>query len=140
MKNTEKKKEKLVLENQFLGTSFEDYAINNKNLNDNKSFIDKKGSTAKFSFAFIYKDEILGVWVDYSVGLVYVSKDYNKNTPFMFACTLEDHSPNTLLLTSVRKYNCWKVFIESYKIGSLRFENMKIKNITSDLIKHIITK
>ena len=80
------------------------------------------------------------MWVDYSKGLVYVSNDFIKNTPFMFACTLEDHTPNTLLLTSVKKYNCWKVFIESYKQGLLRFENMKIKNITSDLIKHIITK
>ena len=142
MKNEEYREEKRKTRfgKLIAGTTFEDYAINNKNLNDNKTFIDNKGSSAKFSFAFIYEGETLGVWVDYSVGLVYVSKDYLKNTPFMFACSLEDHSPNTLLLTSVRKYNCWKVFIESYKIGSLRFENMKIKNITLDLIKHVITK
>lgn len=140
MKSTEKKNEKHVLAVQFLGTSFEDYAINNKNLNDNKNFIDKKQATSKFSFAFIYNGETFGVWVDYSLGLVFVSSDYMKNNPFLFACTLADHSPNTLLLTSIRKYNCWKVFIESYKLGSLRFENMKIKNITTELIKKIITK
>ena len=48
-------------------------------------------------------------------GLVFVSSDYDKNTPFMFACTLSDHSPNTLLLSSVKKYNCWKSFIDAYR-------------------------
>ena len=48
-------------------------------------------------------------------GLVFVSSDYDKNTPFMFACTLADHSPNTLLLSSVKKYNCWKSFIDAYR-------------------------
>ena len=48
-------------------------------------------------------------------GLVFVSSDYDKNTPFMFACTLKDHSPNTLLLSSVKKYNCWKSFIDAYR-------------------------
>lgn len=47
------------------GTSFEDYAINNKVLNDNKLFIEKKQGTSKFSFAFIYKGETFGVWFDY---------------------------------------------------------------------------
>ena len=36
------------------GTSFEDYAINNKQFNENNLFIEKKYGTSKFSFAFIY--------------------------------------------------------------------------------------
>lgn len=99
----------------MLGTSFEDYAINNKALNDNKTFIGKKEGSSKFSFAFIYNNETFGVWFDYSLGLVFVSADYDKNSPFMFACTLKDHSPNTLLLSSVKKYNCWKSFIDAYR-------------------------
>ena len=39
------------------GTSYEDYAINNKMINDNKYFIEKKKGTSKFSFAFIYNNE-----------------------------------------------------------------------------------
>ena len=73
-------------------------------------------------------------------GLVFVSNDYVKNSPFTFACTTEDHSPNTLLLSSVKKYNCWKSFIDAYRMGNLRFENNKIKNIVQDLIRLIITK
>lgn len=140
MKNIELKKRKQNYGRLVEGTSFEDYAINNKALNDNKNFIAKKQGSSKFSFSFIYKNETFGVWVDYSLGLVFVSGDYNKNSPFTFACTLEDHSPNTLLLSSVKKYNCWKTFIEAYKVGNLRFETMKIKNICQDLIRLIITK
>lgn len=47
------------------GTSFEDYAINNKPFNDNKNFIEKKHGTSKFSFAFIYNNKTFGVWFDF---------------------------------------------------------------------------
>lgn len=122
------------------GTSYEDYAINNKALNDNKIFIDKKQGTAKFSFAFIYNNETFGVWFDYVLGKIYVSNDFDKNSPFIFACTLKDHTPNTLLLNSAKKYNCWKSFIDNYRMGNVRFENSKIKYIVQELLKLILTK
>ena len=49
------------------GTSFEDYAINNKCINDSKVFIEKKQGSAKFSFSFTYNNETYGVWYDYSL-------------------------------------------------------------------------
>jgi len=100
----------------LLGTSFEDYAINNKVLNENKNFIEKKQGTAKFSFAFVYQNETFGVWNDYIQGKVFVSSDYIKNTPYVFAITLADHTPNTMLLSSAKKYNCWKTFIQNYNM------------------------
>ena len=122
------------------GTSFEDYAVNNKCINDNKIFIEKKQGSAKFSFGFTYNSETYGVWCDYNLGKIYVSSDYDKFTPFMFACTLKDHSPNTMLLTTAKKYHCWKTFIENYKLGNVRFENNKIKFVVQELIKNILTK
>lgn len=122
------------------GTSFEDYAINNKCLNENKNFIEKKSGTAKFSFAFIYKSEYFGVWNDFANGKIYVSFDYDKNSPFIFATTLDDHSPNTLLMSRARKYNCWKIFIENFNLGNVRFENQKVKLICNDIIKMLLLK
>lgn len=122
------------------GTSFEDYAINNKCLNENKNFIEKKSGTAKFSFAFIYKSEYFGVWNDFTNGKIYVSFNYDKNSPFIFATTLDDHSPNTLLMSRARKYNCWKIFIENFNLGNVRFENQKVKLICNDVIKMLILK
>lgn len=122
------------------GTSFEDFAINNKQFNENNLFIEKKQGTSKFSFAFIYKNETFGVWFDYIQGKIFVSTDYVHNTPFMFACTLKDHTPNTLLLSSIKKYNCWKFFIEQFRLGNVRFENNKIKFVVQELIKVMLTK
>lgn len=122
------------------GTSFEDYAINNTFINDSKNFVEKKTGSAKFTFAFIYQNETFGVWIDYKEGKIFVSNDYIKNTPFIFATTLSDHTPNTMFLNSARKYACWKNFIENYNLGNVRFESVKIKNITLNLIKQLILK
>jgi hypothetical protein len=73
-------------------------------------------------------------------GKIFVSHDYDKSTPYIFACTLKDHTPNTLLLNSVRKYNCWKTFFENYNFGNVRFENGEVKYVCQELIKSILTK
>lgn len=99
----------------------------------------KNLGSAKFSFAFIYNNETFGVWYDYNHGKIYVSNDYI-NSPLTFACTLKEHTPNTLLLKTAKKYSFWKSFIENYGMGNVRFENMKIKLICQELIKMIITK
>ena len=140
MKNIEKLNVKQNFGQLISGTSFEEYSVDNKFINDNNNFIEKKTGSAKFSFAFIYNNETFGIWNDYQNGKVFVSTDYYKNTPFTFATTLNDHTPNTMFLNSARKYNCWKHFIENYELGNIRFENMKIKNITSELIKNILLK
>lgn len=40
------------------GTSYEDYAINNKFILDNNNFIEKRSPTSKFSFSFIYQGNV----------------------------------------------------------------------------------
>lgn len=73
-------------------------------------------------------------------GKIFISTDFYKNTPYIFATTLKDHTPNTMFLAQARKYNCWKQFIENYKLGNVRFESVKIKNIVQDLIKNLLLK
>lgn len=120
------------------GTSFEDYAVNNQFIQDNKNFIEKKTGTANFKFAFIYNNEYYGVWFDLNNSKIFISTDYVKHTPFIFSTTLNDHSENTMFLKSAKKYRCWKILIEQFELGNVRFENMKIKNITSQLIKSLL--
>lgn len=120
------------------GTDFESYAVDNNFIQDNKNFIEKKSGTAQFKYAFIFKNETYGVWFDLNNSKIFVSTDYIKNTPFIFATTLENHSENTMFLKSAKKYRCWKVFIEQYELGNIRFENIKIKNIVTQLIKNLL--
>ncbi len=120
-------------------TPYADYAIDNKFLEDsNNNFIEKKSGTLRFLFAFKFKDQTLGVWHDKNSDKLYVSFDFIKNTPFMFATTLEDHSENTMFFKSAKKYNAWRVFIDSFQLGYVRFESQKIKSICTDIIKKIL--
>lgn len=121
------------------GTDYEDYAIDNKFLDESKMFIEKKTGQAKFSFSFIYKGSTYGIWIDYNVGKMYVSNDF-VNNGLCFATTTDDHSPNTMLYSIAKKYNCWNSFIQNYKLGNVYFENMKIKNVSKEVLKNIILR
>ena len=121
------------------GTEYDEYATYNKFSDDNNVFIEKKTGQAKFSFSFIYKDNTLGVWIDYNNGKMYVSKD-TVNNGLIFATTTEDHNPNTLLYSIAKKYSCWNSFIDNYKLGNVYFESVKIKNICKDVIKNLIIR
>ena len=118
-------------------TTYEEYAIENKFVNINNDFIEKKDKDSKFSFSFIYKDFRFGVWVNWLSGKMYISTDYLENG-IVFACTSNDHKPNTMLLSIAKKYNCWNNFINNYKLGNVYFENIKIKNICHEFVKLIV--
>lgn len=120
-------------------TEYEDYAVNNKFTDNNKCFIEKKTGNSKFIFSFIYKNSTFGIWVDYNNGKMYVSNDYLQNG-LCFATTTDDHSPNTLLYSIAKKYNSWNIFIQAFKQGNVYFENMKIKNISHEVLKNIILR
>lgn len=141
MKNEEYRsiKQKSKLGQLTKGTSYNNYAIQNQFVGDNNNFIEKKQGSSKFSFAFIHLNETFGVWTDNKLGKIYVSEDYQKNTPFMFSTTLDNHNDNTLFLKSAKKYRCWKTFIENFEIGNVRFENIKIRNICQQLIKSLLS-
>ena len=121
------------------GTDYEEYAIDNKFIDESKMFIEHKTGQSKFSFSFIYKGTTYGIWIDYNIGKMYVSNDYIDNG-LCFATTTEDHQPNTMLYSIAKKYNCWNSFIQNYKLGNVYFENMKIKNISKEVLKNIILR
>lgn len=116
------------------GTEFASYAIDNQMRLDNKDFIEHKSGTSRFSFAIKYKDQIYGIWFDYNLGKIFVSNDYNPDGQIL-ACTLDDHTPNTMMLNSMKSYTAWKTFMQNYKLGNVFYESIKIKMCIRDLIK-----
>lgn len=115
------------------GTEYSKYAIDNDFRMDNKSFIMHKTGNAKCNFTLIYNEFYLGVWFDYNEGKIFISSDYNSNG-HIFACTTNDHKPNTMLLSAVKDYSVIKQFIKNYKMGNVYYESQKIKNIAKDII------
>ena len=117
------------------GTDFEQYAIENKIIMDNKSFIMRKTEKANYYFTFIYMGNKYGVWIDYREGKMFVSENVDESCNIVYAITVSDHSPNTMLLSQINKAVFWKKFIDNYKMGNVYFESQKIKNICYEVIR-----
>ena len=119
-------------------TEYSKYAIENNFRLDNKNFIEKKTGNSRCSFGIKYNDHTFGVWFDYNEGKIFVSEDVN--SPQIFACSLKDHTPNTMLLSAIKEYNSWKTFIKNYKLGNVYYESVKIKNIIQELLRMCLTR
>ena len=120
------------------GTGYDDFAIENEFINDDTTFVEKRTSTARFYFSFIYKDQKLGVWVDMMAGLMWVSDQIDPNYPIVYSVTMKDHRPNTLFLKSRNHAIHFNKFIQAYKDGCVRFESILIKSLCYEVIKLVM--
>lgn len=119
------------------GTKYSEYAIDNKFLRDNKAFVKKKAPNSKFFFIIVYDNKYYGVWRDFENGAIYISEDYDPKCPIIFAFKAEDHDDGTIY-TKFSNNGFLCSIVNTYRLGSLYFENQQIKNIFSELIlKHI---
>jgi len=117
------------------GTPYGKYAIDNEFLLDNRCFVAKKTPNARYVFTFMYKDVKYGVYIDATVGLMFVSKDVDPSCRTIYSLTLADHSPNTMLLKGINKRLLFYKFTENFKLGNVRFETIGIKNTIMEVIK-----
>jgi len=117
------------------GTPFADYAIDNKSRVDTDTFVMKKTEKCSYYFTFKYNGDLYGVWIDYSIGKFFVSKDVDPFFKLIYCITLDDHTPNTLLLKATSKSVHFKTFIDNYKSANVYFENMKVKSVVYNVIK-----
>ena len=115
------------------GTEYGNYAINNEFYRDTKMFIGKKPKSARYLFTFVYGGEKFGVWYDYNSGY-YVSKDIDPFCKLVYTFSMDDHKINYVLVKG-KPPVLIKSFVDAYKNGLVQFENINIKNITSQIIK-----
>ena len=119
------------------GTLYGDYAIDNQFRLDNNNFIMKKTKNSRCNYGLVIDDTILGIWYDFNEGKIFVSADHVGNIP-LFACTTNDHIPNTMLLSSIKDYNSIKTLIKNYKLGNVYYESIKLKNLFYRVITHLM--
>lgn len=130
-----KERQETLVGRMSQGTAYQKYAFENKIMNKNNEFIEKKTGSARFSFAFIYQNNIYGVWNDFKSGKVFVSSDYDQNSPYVFSITLKDLTPNVMMISVAKNYRCFKNFIKFFKLGLVYFENQKIKKDSFEVLK-----
>lgn len=117
------------------GTRYAAYSIDNDFYLDNNVFIEKKKGTANFFMKIIFRGKTYGIWQDFKEGTMTVSYDVDPYCKREYALTLDDHSPNTLLISAIGKSPAIKRFIDMYRAGVVRFESMSIKSATYEMIK-----
>ena len=110
------------------GTRYGDYAIDNKWLLDNDTFIEPKTPNAEFMLGMKYNGIMYGFWIDYKVGLIFVNKKYDPSSYQLFCLTKDDHEANLLLIKSLNDHRRVKQIIFAFRNGLLRFEDMQVKN------------
>lgn len=115
-------------------TPYGEYNIENKFRYDTNNFVSKKSETAKYLFTFVYKAGNYGVWIDYKKGLMFVNEQVDPYCKIILCLTLDDHTPNTMLLKSKSKDPYLSMLIEQYGLGNVRFGNINVKNNVMDLI------
>ena len=116
-------------------TAYADFSVENKFLLDDNTFVEKKSTKARYYFTFVYMEHTLGVWADFIEGIMYVSSSVDESYPIKYSITMKDHKPNTMFLKNKNRSAHFKLFLESYSMGNVRFETINIKNICYEVIK-----
>ena len=121
-----------VKQNSLMGRLFEntdygEYAFKNEFLEDNKSFIHKKTPNAKFNFILQINNKSYGVWTDYKIGYMFISKDLNPNFKIKFTVNQNEHNEDTILIR-VRSSPFFNSMFDYYRASRLFFDNQQIKN------------
>lgn len=117
------------------GTDYVDYAYDNEWLLDNTDFIEKKNQRCKYFVTLRYQNNWLGIWLDDVDWRFYVSNDVDLQYPMKFSVTTDDHKPNVMLFAAAKKMKWLQKLIEAYRLGCVRYENMKLKNWFREIMR-----
>lgn len=114
------------------GTPYGEYAIENKALNDTKSFIKKKSRGSYHFFNIVINGNTFGVWKDIKENCIVISKDIKKECPVLLSFDFNSHTEKTTFVRTRSPY--FKSLINSYSRGMLFFESAFIKENMINLI------
>lgn len=119
---------------QFMQTiDYGKYAMQNEFLRDNNEFIEQKTQSICI-FIIAYGGSQYGVWETRNRGMMFVSRDYDPSCRHIYSFSFDDHKPNTMLIKQASKIGNFKAFLEYFKAGYVRFEDVTIKNIMFEVI------
>lgn len=116
------------------GTAYYDYAVGNMFHDDNDKFIAKKSEDARFYFALMFDNKTVGVWVDYTEGVYYVSNRYPKDS-LVYVLTKTDMQPNLLMIekSSVVLKSVRKLYMQ----GSIFFDSIETREFFNNVFDYL---
>lgn len=111
------------------GTEYGAYNIDNIYRHDTADFIEKKKGRCKYLFTISISGDSFGVWMNLELGKIYCTEKTEPDYPQRYALTLDDHRPNTLLLSTMSKNFHLKNFAKQFRLGNVYAENQKVKKM-----------
>ena len=110
------------------GTRYGDYAIDNKWLLDTETFIEEKSPKSEFMLGMKYSGIMYGFWVDYTIGRIFVNRQYDPSSYSLYCLTKDDHEANLLLIKSLSDSKRVQRIVYAFRNGLIRFSDMQVKN------------
>ena len=126
-------KEKSRFGKLISGTEYGDYNMHGVFINDSADFIEKKTGNCSYLYTIVYKGKSLGVWANFETGKMYVSRSVERDCTLRFVLTLDDLTPNTLLLSTLDKNYYMKKFMLNLRLGNIRAEDQEIKSYVLEI-------
>lgn len=119
------------------GTTYAEYAIENKSYLDNDKFIAKKPSKCSFNCAIDYKGKTYGFWLDYKNGNMYVNYQFDPDSYNHYSLTKDDHSINTFLIKNLNNTYIRNI-VWLFRAGCMYFENQQIKSQVYEILSYFV--
>lgn len=119
------------------GTEYASYSIDNEWLEDNTDFIQKKTKDCEYRMSIRYNNQWIGIWFDTIDWIYYISMDVDLQNPNKYSATTQDHKPNVMLIKNAKRMASFKHIIDSYNMGAIRYESVKLKNWFREIIRMI---
>ena len=119
------------------GTSYSEYAFENKGFLDNDKFIKKRPEKTDFFCAIDYKGKTLGFWIDYKNGDIYVNRKFDPYSYRHYSLTKDDHSLNTYLI-KVANNTAISTLIWCFREGAMFFEDMTTKALAYEVLSFFV--
>lgn len=113
-------------------TSYYDYAVDNKYADDDEKLIMSKTERATYSYGIRWGDKVLGVWIDSSAGLYFVTERTVEDVK-PFVLVKEDMQPNSIMLD--RTHPLLRGLRKVFTYGIVRFDSVRTRALFFDIMR-----
>lgn len=114
------------------GQAYLDYSQSNIT-QDDVTFVEKLTGDMRYLFNIKYEDSIYAMKFDLKTGLYYFTDEgVDKEFKNSYACTREDHSLDTVLITTTLRKRMLAIKL-AYGSGQMRFADIMSKNVFMDI-------
>lgn len=117
------------------GTQYGKYAIDNELLRDSETFIERRNEDALNWCTLVIKGHSYGIWVGKSTHKIFISRDYNPRLRQVFSVDEYGHNEKNLLIAAKKSW--FKIVIDNFAIGNVRFEDARVKEDCLSILRKI---